>query len=67
MTPTEIKIELFKRKITLTSIGKGLGVSEQAVHRVIGRNSTSERIMEKIADAIIYPKEQVFPEHEFKE
>ena len=66
MTPTEIKIELFKRKVTLVAIAKALEVSEPAIHRVIARHSTSERIMESISAAIMYPKEQVFPEHKFK-
>ena len=68
MTPEEIKIELFKRRkrITYSEIGKGLGVSRQAVHQVIDRKWTSIRIMEAVANAIGRDKEYVFPEYFLK-
>ena len=68
MTPIEIKIELLKRRkqTNMTRIGRELGVSHQAVQRVIERDSVSERIMVAVAAAIGQPPEIVFPEKQFK-
>ena len=66
MTPTEIRIELLKRRHSLTMISGELNVTPAAVHRVIERNSVSERIMIAVANAIGRPAPDVFPEHEFK-
>lgn len=68
MTPDEIRIEFIKqrKKTNMAEIGRQLGVSQPAVQRVVDRNSVSERIMAAVAKAIGYPKEQVFPEHQFK-
>ena len=50
----------------MKAISSKLGVTQQAVQRVIYRDSVSERIMINIAEAIGCPPESVFPEHEFK-
>ena len=68
MTPDEIRIELVKvrKKTNMAKIGRQLGVTQPAVHRVVDRHSVSERSMIALADAIGHQKEKVFPEHEFK-
>ena len=68
MTPIEIKIELMKRRnvINVSEIGRQLNVTPSAVHRVIERQSVSERIMIAVANAIEAPPGRVFPEHQFK-
>ena len=65
MTPIEIRIELLKRRITMSSIGREIGVSQPAVQRVIDRKMVSRRIMTYIAGLIGYPRESVFPEYKF--
>jgi len=51
----------------MSQIGRDLGVSHQAVQRVIDRESVSERIMVAVAAAIEQPAHIVFPEKQFKE
>ena len=67
MSPIEIKIELMKRRIKMADIGRQLNVSAPAIQRVIERDSVSERIMMSISEAIYFPPETVFPEHQFKD
>lgn len=66
MTPNEIKIEIYKRRLadglTITQIANSLGVSKQAVSIVIERRQTSRRIAQAVADAIGRPLHEVFPE-----
>ncbi len=64
MSPEEIRLELFKRRKTVTqvSIAKSLGVTPQSVLFVIDRKIVSKRIMQAIADAIGHDKTYVFPE-----
>lgn len=68
MTPTEIRIELIKlrHQTSISKIGRSLGVTPAAVHRVIERNSVSERIMIAVANAIGFSPSEVFDEHQFK-
>jgi len=68
MSPEEIRIELIKRrkKTNMAEISRALGVSHQAVQRVIDRESVSERIMVAVAAAIDQPAHIVFPEKQFK-
>jgi len=68
MTPIEIKIELMRRRnsTNISKISRDLKVTPAAVHRVIERNSVSERIMMAVARAIELPPSMVFPEHQFK-
>ena len=68
MSPLEIKLELYKRRpdVNMAKIGRKLNVSQQAVQRVIERDTVSQRIMLAIAEAIERPPELVFPEHQFE-
>ena len=68
MDPEEIRLELFKRRKTVTaaSIAREIGVSHQAVHGVIDRQFVSCRIMEAVANAIGKNKRYVFPEYFMK-
>lgn len=63
MTPLEIKIELLKRDITISSIAKELGVSVNAVSQVIRKIFVSQRIMRAVAAAIDRKPHVVFPEY----
>jgi lambda repressor-like predicted transcriptional regulator len=68
MTPDEIRIEFIKqgKHISMAQIGRNIGVSQQAVQRVIERDSTSMRIMIAVAAAIGMSPEDVFPDHKHK-
>ena len=67
MSPAEIKIEIYWRKLkketSIKAIADGLGCSPQAVHYVIERRSVSKRIMVAVSKAIGLPKETVFSEY----
>ena len=63
MTPTVIRIELLKRKITMAAIGRSIDVSQLDVQRVIDRVTGSGRIMHVVADTIGCLKKQILPEH----
>jgi IS30 family transposase len=54
MEPLDIKAELKRKNITLTSIGRKFNPhkSPQAVDRVIQRKSTSKQIQEAIAEEL---------------
>jgi len=69
MTPEEIRIELFKRRktITMKAIADELGCTGTAVGRVVKGEIVSRRIMEAVARAIDCEKEHVFPEHFIKQ
>jgi len=68
MTPEEIRIEFIKnrKQTNMAKVSRKLGVSHQAVQRVIDRLSVSEPIMLAIAAAIELPPDVVFPEKKFK-
>ena len=69
MEPEEIRLELFKlrkKKISMSSIARDLGVSRQAVGYVIDRKFVSNRIMEAVAEALGKDKAYVFPEYFLK-
>lgn len=68
MTPTEIRIEFIKRRehTSMAKLARKLGVSHQAVQRIIDGESVSERIMIAVAEAIDIPPEKVFPDKQFK-
>ena len=68
MSPEEIRIEFLKRRkqINMSQVSRKLGVSPQAVQRVIDRDSVSQRIMVAVAAAIDHPVHIVFPEKQFK-
>ena len=65
MTSEKIKIELFKRRksVSMAKIARALGVTRGAVSLVVNRKSVSRKIMEAVADAIEQPPEKVFPEY----
>ena len=63
MEPKEIRIELYRRDISLKNIADQLNCSSSAIKMVIERHSVSRRIMQAIADAIELDKENVFPEY----
>lgn len=63
MTTLEIKTELLKKGITLSSIAKQVGVSVVAVSQVIHNRSVSRRIMIAVATAIDQDPKDVFPKH----
>jgi lambda repressor-like predicted transcriptional regulator len=65
MSPDEIRIEFIKlrKKTTMASIARSLGVSQPAVQRVIDRHLVSNRIMRAISETIGSPPEVVFPEY----
>jgi|GEM_PF-1617097 len=68
MSPEEIRQELWlkRRQLSMASIGRSVGVSRVAVHRVIDRHFVSDKIMRAIADAIGKNVVYVFPEHYLK-
>jgi transcriptional regulator with XRE-family HTH domain len=63
MTPFEIKVILMKKRISMRSIARELGVSANAVSLVVNKKSVSQRVMDKIADVIDSDKRVVFPEY----
>lgn len=65
MTPEEIRIELFKRRITMAEIANGLKppVHRSAVSQVISKDIVSNRIMAAVSCAIGRSPVQVFPEY----
>ena len=67
MSPDEIKIEIYRRKLkretSIKAIADGLGCTPQAVRFVIERRSVSKRIMTAVSEAIGLQKETVFPEY----
>jgi transcriptional regulator with XRE-family HTH domain len=64
MKSKTIKIELFRvrDKITMKKIAEEAGVSAAMVSMVVKRERRSRHIMERIANAINKPVEQVWPE-----
>lgn len=64
MTPDQIRLELYKRRRTVSqsSIARDLGCTPQAVQNTITRAIMSKRIMVAVAEAIELPVEYVFPE-----
>ncbi|MBW2623168.1 MAG: helix-turn-helix domain-containing protein [Deltaproteobacteria bacterium] len=68
MQPEEIRLELFKKrkKVSMSSIARDLGVTRQAVGYVIDRAFVSNRIMEAVANALDKDKKYVFPEYFLK-
>jgi len=65
MSPEEIRLELFKRRktVTMASIARGVGVSHQAISAVIDRKIVSKRIMTAVAEALGKDRDYVFPEY----
>lgn len=68
MSPDEIRFELYRKRneLSMASIGRSVGVSRAAVHRVIDRHFVSDKIMRAVADAIGKNVSYVFPEYYLK-
>lgn len=60
MTPNEIKAELMRRGIRQRDIARAFGISPPAVAAVIARRSTSRRVQQQIAAAIVRPFDEVW-------
>lgn len=65
MSPEEIRTEFHRKRkeCSMASIGRSVGVSRVAVHRVIDRHFVSDKIMRAIADALGKNVSYVFPEY----
>ena len=63
MTPIEIKVALMKKRISMRSIARRLGVSPNAVSLVANRRMVSRRIMAELAEAVGAAAPEVFPEY----
>ena len=63
MTPFEIKVALMKKRISMRSIARNLGVSPNAVSLVANRRMVSRRIMAELAAAVGADAPEVFPEY----
>lgn len=63
MKASDIRAELVRRNITVTSIAKKTGVSTPAVSQVIYSVRGTHRIRQAIAEAIGRPVSEVFPEN----
>ena len=61
MTPTEIKIALLYKGITMADIARTLNVSRTAVHYVVYRKSGTRRIKIAIAAALSMTVEDLWP------
>ena len=68
MTPMEIKVELLKKGISMSAVGRHLNppVSPSAVSQAIHRKYISNRIMRAVADAIGKDVRYVFSDYYFK-
>ena len=68
MKPIEIKIELMKKGISLSEVGRRLDppVCPSSVSRVIKREFVSRRIMDAVAAAIGKDVKYVFSDYFFK-
>jgi len=63
MEPIDIQYELKKRGITQKDIAKGLGISDNAVSKVVNKQAISDYIMRAVAAAINKDHRLVFPEY----
>ena len=61
MPPQEIKIALFRKGISQTSIARDLGVSVPSVHRIIEGKNVSHRIRTAVAEAIGKDLKEIWP------
>lgn len=61
MEANDIRAEMVRRKITVVSIAKKLGIAQPSVSQVISRKKHTSYVRQAIADAIELPVEEVFP------
>jgi predicted transcriptional regulator len=62
MEANDIRAEMVRRKITVVSIAKKLGIAQPSISQVITRKKHTLYIRQAIAEAIDRPVEEVFPE-----
>ena len=62
MTKNEIRGGLIARGYDYNRIASKMGVSREAVGRVVAHGMTSTRIMIRIAEILDLPPQKVFPE-----
>lgn len=63
MKPNEIRAEMVRRKITVVSIAKSLGVKQPTVSQVIYGIRPTRRIRQAIADSICRKIDEIWPEN----
>lgn len=61
MKPNEIRSEMIRKEVTVTSIAKKLGIKQPAVSQVIYGVRRNPRIREAIANAIEKPVSALWP------
>jgi len=64
MTPNEIRAELIRRNITVTSIAKQLGLKQPNVSAVIRGGRRTPKVRKAIADAIGKSVSEIWPVQE---
>ena len=62
MEPNEIRAEMVRRKVTVVSIAKSLGVRQPNVSQVIYGVRPTRRIRQAIADSIDRPIDEIWPD-----
>ena len=61
-TPTDIRVELLKRKVTQAEIARGCGVHRTTVSRVIAGEVVSDKVRRQIASAIEIDPALIWPQ-----
>lgn len=62
MTPTEIRIEMLKKEVSLVSVARACGVTTTSVYRVIEGTIVSDRVRRALADAIGIDIRRIWPD-----
>jgi len=64
MEANDIRAEMVRRKITVVSIAKHLGIAHPSVSMVMSGRRSTRYVQEAIAAAIERPVEEVFPKNQ---
>jgi lambda repressor-like predicted transcriptional regulator len=66
MNSIEIKILLYRKRRSIASIARDLGVTDAAIHHVINGRRPSRRVRMAIAKAVGKRVEELWPSKSFK-